>query len=129
MGKSELEELLLMQIRDAGLPEPRRNVRKGFVMGLKGRWLEADFLWKFSEDDTCFRGVAVEVQGGLWMPPARDRQGIMRGRGHANPKRIEDDCTKMCLAQLDSWLLLPVTKKMIDDGRALEWIREALALA
>ena len=123
MGKSELEELLLMQIRDAGLPEPRRNVRKGFVMGLKSRWLEADFLWKFSEDNTCFRGLAVEVQGGLWMQPTK----YGRGRGHAHPKRIEDDCTKMCLAQLDSWLILPVTKKMIDDGRALEWIRLALA--
>jgi len=125
VGKSELETLLLEQIRDSGLPEPRCNARKGFVRGLKGRWLEADFLWHFKGGNTCFRGLAVEVQGGLWMPPTSGG----RGRGHAHPKRIEDDCTKICLAQLDSWLILPVTKKMIQDGRALAWIKEALALA
>lgn len=126
MGKSELEELLLIQIRDAGLPEPERKVTKNFI---EGRRYEADFLWRFSEDNTCFRGLATEVQGGLWMPPAMDRRGIVRGRGHANPKSIERDAEKMCLAQLDGWIILFVTKKMINDGRALAWIREALALA
>ena len=126
MSKSELEDKLLEQIRAAGLPEPERHVRTDFITG---RRYEADFLWRFDEGNTCFRGLAVEVQGGLWMPPARDRRGVIRGRGHANPKSIERDCEKICLAQLDGWLILPVTEKMIRDGRALAWIQEALALA
>jgi hypothetical protein len=124
VSKSDLEDKLAKQIRDAGLPEPERGVRKDFITG---RRYEADFLWRF-ENCTCFRGVTVEVQGGLWMPPARDKSGVVRGRGHANPKSIERDCEKMCLAQLDGWLILFVTGKMIRDGRAVDWIGEALAL-
>jgi hypothetical protein len=125
MAKSDLEAKLAKQIAKAGLPAPQRHVRTDFITG---RRYEADFLWSFPGDDVCFRGVAVEVQGGLWMPPARDRRGTIRGRGHANPKSIERDCEKMCLAQLDGWLILFVTEKMIRDGRALQWITEALQI-
>lgn len=125
MGKSELEVKLLKQIRQAGLPEPELNVRKDFITGRK---FEADLLWRFPSDDVCFRGVAVEVQGGLYMPPTYDKKGVKRGRGHANPAAIERDAVKMCLAQLDSWLILFITGKMIRDGRALQWITEALQI-
>lgn len=124
MAKSDLEDKLALLIKAAGLPEPERDVTKDFIAG---RRYEADFLWRFA-NCTCFQGLVVEVQGGIWMPPMRDRRGVARGRGHANPKKIESDCEKMCLAQLDGWLILFVTEKMINDGRAMKWIVEALAL-
>lgn len=125
MAKSDLEQKLAKQIREAGLPEPELHVRSGFITGRK---FEADFLWHFPPDNVCFRGLVVEVQGGVYMPPTKDKKGVTRGRGHANPKAIERDAEKMCLAQLDGWMILFITDKTIRDGRALQWITEALQI-
>ena len=116
---SELEEQLSLLINEAGLPAPERNVRKDFI---PGRQLEADFLWRFPPGGT-FRGLAVEVQGGVWF---RKETSAGFKKGHAHPKSIERDCEKVCLAQLAGWIVLPVTGKMIKDGRAVEWIGEVL---
>lgn len=124
MAKSDLEAKLIKQLNGvARLPKPEFHVRTGFITGRK---FEADLLWRFPPDNTCFRGLAVEVQGGLYMPPAKDKRGVTRGRGHANPKAIERDCEKMCLAQLDGWMILFITSAMIRDGRALRWIIHGL---
>jgi len=117
--KGDLEQQLAQQIADAGLPEPERHCRT-FI---PDRRLEADFLWRFpyQAGEPWPHGLVVEVQGGLWM---QTKTG--RGKGHAHPKRIEDDCEKAILAQRAGWLFFPVTGKQIAKGLAICWIADAL---
>lgn len=124
MGKSELEAILADQLIALGIRPADKRHDRTFITGRK---YEADFLWFFPKS-TCFRGLVVEVQGGIFMPPRLDKKGVMRGRGHANPKSIQRDAEKMCLAQLDGWMIFFVTADMIKDGRAAAWIEEALLL-
>ena len=120
MKKSDLEQQLAQQIADAGLPEPECHCRT-FI---PDRRLEADFLWRFpyQAGEPWPRGLAVEVQGGLWMPGTKTG----RGRGHAHPTSIERDCEKAILAQRAGWLFFPVTGKMIAKGLAICWIADVL---
>jgi hypothetical protein len=120
---SELELLALAQIRQAMLPEPERNVR-GWI---PGRRFEADFLWQFPDHPT-YRGLVVEVQGGIWLRGYVDTKGIPRGRGHAHPAKIEDDAEKASLGQLAGYIVLQVTEKALNSGHALEWIIAGLSI-
>lgn len=101
---SYLEDELDWLIQDDGLPVPARNFR--FEAPRSKR--ELDFAW------TDYR-VAVEVQGGIWA-----RGAHTRGAGY------QRDCSKLNDAQLQGWLLLWVTARHIDHGKALVWIRQAL---
>lgn len=109
---SDQEEKLLDKIREAGLPEPKREWR--FYSPRK--W-KADFGWPFAG----ISGVILEVEGGTWM---RTRGG--RSGGHAHPKRFEEDCEKYNEAALLGITVIRVTPKMIDDGRAVRYIARAL---
>lgn len=106
------EERLALLIADEGLPEPKRQWR--FCPGRK--W-EADFGWPFA--GIC--GVICEVEGGTWMRVKGGRSG-----GHAHPVRFEKDCEKYNEAEIMLIVVIRVTPKMIDDGRAIEWIKRAL---
>jgi len=100
---SDLEDILAYQIRVAGLPEPERE----YKFHPTRRW-RFDFAWPE-------RHMAVEVEGGKWT----------RGR-HTRPGGFEADCEKYNAAALLGWCVLRVTADMINDGRAIDTIREAI---
>ena len=105
--ESQLELLLLNRLIAAGLPvgEPGQQI-------IPGRKFEFDRVWR-----EPYR-ICVEVQGATFV----------KG-GHSSGRGIERDCEKACLAAIHGWRYLPVTKHMIEDGRAVSLIAAALGLA
>ena len=101
---SELEDTLeLLMIAD-NLPEWERD----YLFDKPRSKRELDFAFVSYK-------VGVEVQGGIWARGAHTRGiGYMR------------DCSKLNDAQLQGWLLLWVTRKHIETGKALVWLRRAL---
>lgn len=101
---SELEESLLWAVYDDGLPEPEREYRFHPIR-----------RWRF---DLCFPEykVAVEAEGGTW-----------DGGRHVTGSGFEKDCAKYNEAAIMGWLVLRVTGRHIANGKALVWIRRALA--
>lgn len=110
-GKTDWVEELLLQIRAAGLPEPRREYR----FHAKRKW-RFDMDWKRHG-----RLVACEVEGGTWMKTSEGH-----GKGHAHPVRYEQDCEKYSEAAIYGWAVIRVTPNMITDGRAIELLTRAL---
>ncbi len=106
---SALEEQLAFQIRAAGLPEPEREVRFG------ERKHRLDFGWPELK-------FGIEVEGGLWQGARNGGQGT----GHSHPMHIERDIEKQALWLLAGWRVLRVSGKMVQDGRALQWIQELI---
>ena len=100
---SQLEDLLLLQIRAAGLPEPEREVKA--IPGRRFRW---DFCWPDYK-------LAAEVQGGTFT----------YGR-HSRPAGYHADCEKANLATLAGWRVLRFDRTMVEDGTALRMIEAAL---
>lgn len=103
--ESQLELLLLNRIEQAGLPVGEAGQRI-----IPGRQFAYDRVWRDQR-------VCVEVQGATFV----------RG-GHSTGTGIERDCEKACLAAVHGWRYLPLTKHMIEDGRAVDLIGRALAL-
>lgn len=102
---SDLEESLLKQILEVGLPEPEREFQ--FAKALKKRYA-ADFCWPTQK-------IIVEVEGGTWNA----------GR-HSSGKGFEGDCMKYGLAALMGYRIIRVNNHMIEDGRAAVLVQEAL---
>lgn len=96
---SDLEDRLLVQIREAGLPEPVRE----YVFAKPRRW-RLDFAWVEQK-------VAVEVEGGIWI----------QGR-HNRGKGYESDLEKHNELTMRGWRLLRFGQKMVDSGSAVEII-------
>ena len=103
---SALEDTLLNQMRLMGVPEPEREYR--FAAEALGRQWRFDFAWPD-------KMLAVEAEGGTW---ARGRH--VRGGG------FERDCEKYNAAAMLGWRVLRYTSSMIDDGRAMVGVMEAL---
>ena len=103
--ESQLELLLLNRLDQAGLPLGETQ-----VYGIPGRLFKFDRAWKEQR-------VAVNVQGAIYV----------RG-GHSTGVGIERDCEVACLAALSGWRYLPVTRKQIESGKAIEWIARALGV-
>ncbi len=100
---SKLEEALHFQIKGAGLPEPVREYRFHDTR----RW-RLDFAYPEHM-------LALEVEGGTWV----------NGR-HNRALGLEADCEKYNTATLMGWKVLRVTGNMVNDGRALMLLEEAL---
>lgn len=104
-------KVLLEQIRLGGLPEPMQEYQ-----------FHAERQWRF---DFCWKSnralVACEIEGGIWMQTESGRS-----KGHAHPKRFEEDCEKYNEAALYGWLVIRVTPDMVRDGRAIDWLERAL---
>jgi hypothetical protein len=62
--------------------------------------------------------VACEIQGGIWTKS-----------GHTTGAGIERDCLKASMAAALGWRVLPVTRAMIEDGTAIDLIRQALGVS
>lgn len=104
--RTALENRLVAQIKAAGLPVP---MREAYLIPLRlWRW---DLAWGHPQ---C---LAVEVQGGTWMPT---RGAHSRGAGQRR------DAEKQNAAVLAGWRCLVVTSDMVRDGSALATIQEAL---
>lgn len=100
----DYEAELLWMLRVEGLPEPQTQYRF-----LAKRRFKADFCYPD-------RKLIIEVDGGTWM----DRGGHSYGKGY------EDDRERDNLAVLAGWRVLRFTGRMVQDGRAIETIRQAL---
>lgn len=98
---TQLEQALLDQILNAGLPKPEQEWPTGFG---KTRF---DFAWPE------FR-LAVEVEGGTW---TRGRHS--RGAGFAR------DCEKYNAATTLGWRVIRVTADMVRSGKGLRCVKEA----
>ncbi len=108
--RSELELKLSFQLRAAKLsavPEYRfHETRK----------------WRF---DFAFpeQRLAVEVEGVRFVGRGKDTK--LEGR-HVTPTGFEGDAEKYNEAAILGWRVLRMTRKMIKDGRALQYIERAL---
>jgi hypothetical protein len=103
---SHLEELLLLQLRAEGLPEPVREFR-----------FYPTRRWRF---DLCWpdRLLAFEVEGGQYV----------MGR-HQRPKGYAADAEKYSHAAIAGFRVLRATGEQIEDGRAVAWLKQALGEA
>lgn len=102
-GPSDLEKLLLLQMKAAKLPTPVTEYR--FHPTRKWR---VDFYLPDHK-------LAIEVEGATFA----------QGR-HTRGVGFEKDCEKYAELMLAGIRLLRVTGKMIQDGRALAYIERAL---
>ena len=100
---SEAEETFAHQLDADGLPTPTREFRFHPVR----RW-RFDFCW-------IRKMVAVEIDGGSWISGRHTRGG-----------GFEKDCEKYTQAAILGWSVLRVTPKMVQNGSAIEFIKEAL---
>lgn len=97
------EELLLAQIRQAGLPEPERQFAYA-----KGRRLKADFAWPLLH-------LLVEVTGGIWQRKA-----------HGSVSGVLADIDRLNAATRHGYATLRFTPQMVESGEALSVLREVL---
>jgi very-short-patch-repair endonuclease len=102
---SDAEETLAFQLRALKIPYSREV---GFDPTRRWRF---DFVVVTPTGP----GIAIEVEGGTWQ----------NGR-HTRGTGFEKDCEKYNRAALLGWRVLRFTPAMIDDGRALKVIEEAL---
>lgn len=104
---SGLEQLLADQMQLIGLPYARE------YRAIAGRRFRFDFVIGEPDKDR----LLVEVQGGIWM---RGKSGHSSGRGLAR------DYEKYNLAVLQGWRVLLMTREMIESGRAVSLVAQAL---
>jgi very-short-patch-repair endonuclease len=112
LNGSDSEEVLAFQLKAAGIGFERQyHFAAGWPVpvGKKPRKFAADF-W------ICADRLLVEVDGG----------GYVSGR-HTRGAGLEADHERDALAMLHGWKVLRVTPKMVNDGRALDWIERLLA--
>ena len=117
---SELEDLLDVQMAEAGLPEPEREYRfaaeyvglgKDLRIRLRERGLKDwrfDFAWPSHM-------LAVEVEGGAWV----------NGR-HTRGKGFEEDLEKYHQAQALGWTVYRTSGHLIRSGKSVELLAELL---
>lgn len=94
---------LSKQLEASGYPLPQTEYRFDTIR-----------RWRF---DLCWPGIrlAAEIEGGTWA----------NGR-HSRGKGYENDCIKYNTATIQGWRVLRFTTAMVEDGRALATIEEAL---
>lgn len=102
-SRSPGEAALLWQLKAMNLPEPEPNYRFAYPR----RW-----RFDFAYPD---RLLAIEVEGGQWI-----------GGRHTTGKGFEADLEKYNEAALRGWIVIRVTPRMIDDGRAINLVVRGL---
>ena len=104
MTRSNAEESLATLLRWHGLPAPQREFRFA-----PGRRFRADFAYPEAH-------LLIEVDGG----------SFVAGR-HSRGTGFELDAEKASLAATLGYRVIRVTPRHIADGRAITWIKAALA--
>ena len=115
---SSAELLLAAQLEQAGIPFVRE-----YRFAPPRRW-RADFFIPVPEQNLgqWLAGqrnppILIEVDGG----------GYVAGR-HSRGKGIEDDAEKQSAAAILGYRVIRCTPAQVEDGRALDWIRQALGV-
>lgn len=103
---SQLEAQLGYMIKACGLPDPETQYR---LPEIPERRFAFDFAW-------IEQRLLVEVNGSTWVANS----------GHTSGTGIERDCEKAALAVVNGWRVLTVTGLQVKDGRAVQWIEQAL---
>ena len=111
------ELLMATQLEQAGIPfereylfHPERKWRADFVVS------DADHWEMFGPGAPPF-ALLIEIDGG----------GFIGGR-HSTGTGIERDCEKQSAAAILGYRVLRVTPAQVNDGRALEWVKQAMGL-
>lgn len=103
---SDLEDTLEFHMQAIGLPEWKREYK--FHPKRKFRFDFAFLPFK----------LGVEVQG-----------GTHKGGRHTTGVGYARDCEKLNLACIQGWRVLYVTSDMVKDGRALDYVMQALGVS
>lgn len=104
MKQSQLEQTFAYQMRVAKVEAPTPEL----VFHPTRKW-RFDFAWPD-------RMIAVEVEGATWT-----------GGRHTRGSGFEADAEKYGAAAVLGWRVIRVTGDMVNDGRALNLIEQALA--
>ncbi len=107
MSKVDYVELLLLQIRGAGLPPPELEVP---FTGMTGK---RKYRWDFAYPKDM---VAVEYQGGT----------LTGGVGHTSISGMKRDQAKASEGAACGWRVLWVNAATVESGEALQWLEMAL---
>lgn len=109
VSKSKRDYLseLLLHIHGAGLPPPQLEERFGGIDGTR-RW-RFDLAWPDSRTAVEYDGIFGD-----------------RTNSHLSIKGVMRDQEKLNEAQIKGWVVLRVNAATVDDGRALQWIEQAL---
>lgn len=106
---SASEALLEIQLKASRIKYQRE------VYAIPNRKFRFDFhcgnnVWK--------GGILVEVQGGVWL----------KGKSaHSSGKGLTRDAEKLSLAAVNGYRVIVCTPAQIKSGKAIEWIKKALA--
>lgn len=107
MSKSYLELITEALIKEEGLPDPTREYR----FTEERRW-RCDYVWLPQK-------VILEVEGGTWM-----KKG-----GHTSGIGFQNNCEKYNEAALMGFMILRVTRKHLESGEAMDWLKRALKVS
>ena len=113
MTASHLETTLLYLIRANLLPEPLIEYK--FCEYRKWR---ADIYYPPFTRPSQPRAIIIEAEGGTRNPNMKSR--------HTSPKGFRDDCIKYNWASMNDIIVLRFPADMIEDGTAIQTIKEAL---
>jgi len=102
--REKWENLLAFQIKAAGLPVPMRE----YLWHQSRKW-RADFAWV---RNAFWPWLIIEVDGGQWLAKG----------GHTTGAGYERDRERDAEAILAGWIVLRVTPRMIESGKALKYI-------
>ena len=113
MTTSPAEHLLEVQLEQAGIPFTRE-----FTFARPRRW-RADFaiLSEHFLGGPHVPGILIEIDGG----------GYVAGR-HSRGAGMEKDAEKQSAAAILGYRVIRATPKQVEDGRCLQWIKEALGI-
>lgn len=101
LNAGHLEQAFATQIKQAGLPEPGREVKLSSEYAY--RW---DFVW------AKYR-LAVEINGGIWTVG-----------GHSTGKGILRDMTKLRIATLAGYRSFQFHADAVEDGSAVNVVEQ-----
>lgn len=108
---SKAEDMLAMHLMADSIGYSRE------VQAIPGRNFKFDFQC-YGYIKTHKVPLLVEVQGGVWL----------KGKsGHSSGTGITRDCEKLSLAAVNGYRVIVVTPAQIKSGKAIEWIKAALA--
>ncbi len=109
MTASTAELTLEAQLSQAGIPFERE-----YAFHPTRKW-RADFALPWA---SWSPGILVEIDGGAFI-----------GGRHSRGTGVEADAEKQSAAAILGYRVIRATPAQVEDGRCLEWIRQALGIA
>ena len=135
MTTSPAEHLLSVQLEQAGIPFEREYRfapedwcrEHGYLTptGRPRKW-RADFMVTEGWMVRNSHGQLVEMENGRILIEI-DGGGYVAGR-HSRGAGMEKDAEKQSAAAILGYRVIRATPKQVEDGRCLQWIKEALGI-